>query len=337
MLKQVARSKINKENKKIVVISGKKIKTKEIRLIERVSIFATCCWILVTSIFFFINIGSENRRLAELKNLKLANSELSKEIQTLNVAIENFSKYFDTINNYDKFAKFDLDKDRMISYSTKNNRVLNTAEYRNILPILERIDYNMSSIKVAVESRISGLKDTLNGVALSEKIDKLYESDSKNKKGTGIDGSLSYLTYLESFMNSIPVSKPMKNYYLTSKYGDRVDPFLKTKKLHKGLDFAGPYNSNVLATADGKVKLVGMKQGFGNVIVVDHGNGIETVYAHLRKPLVKQGDVVKRGTTIAVQGRSGRATGDHLHYEVKVNKVSYDPSRFLDVGKRMGF
>lgn len=330
-------NKIKKESKKIVVISGKKIKTKEICLVETLCILVVCCWIMLTSIFFFISINSESRRRAELKNLKLTNSELSKEIQTLNVAIENFSKYFDAINNYDKFDKFDLDKERMISYSTKNNNVLNTMEYRNILPVLERIDYNMSSIMVSVESRINGLKSTLGGVALAEKIDKLYENNSKSEDDVGIGSSLNYLTYLESFMNSIPVSKPMKNYYLSSRYGDRVDPFLKVKKLHKGLDFAGPYNSNVLATADGKVKLVGMKQGFGNVIVVDHGNGIETVYAHLRKPLVKQGDSVRRGMAIAVQGSSGRATGDHLHYEVKVNKVNYDPSRFLDVGKRMGF
>lgn len=333
----MARIRIGKPNKKIIIISGKKIKTREIGLWNKFFNLAIYCWVLVTSIFFFVNIGNENKRLVEVRNLKLTNNELSREIKALDIAIENFSRYFDAINNYDKFDKFDLNKERMVSYSTKNNKVLSTAEYKNILPVLERIDNNMSSIKVSVESRISGLKDTFSKVALADKVDKLYESSSKNIKGADINNNLSYLAYLEAFMNSIPVSKPMKNYYLSSKYGDRIDPFLKTKKLHKGLDFAGPYNSSVLATADGRVKLVTMKQGFGNVIVIDHGNGIETVYAHLRKPLVKQGDNIKRGTAIAVQGSSGRATGDHLHYEVKVNKVNYDPGRFLDVGKRMGF
>ena len=330
-------NKVNKKNKKIIIISGGKIKTKEIRSIEKIIIAIMMLWVAVTSLFFFLNIGSENRRIAQLKNLKLTNQELNKEIAALDVAIENFVKYFDAINNYDKFDKFDLNKERIISYSSKNNKVLNTTEYKNIMPVLKRIDDNMSSIKVAIDSRISGLKDTFNDISLSEKVDKIYESQSDHKKDKSINGDLKYLTYLESFMNSIPVSKPMKNYYLSSKYGNRIDPFSKKTKLHKGLDFAGPHNASVLATADGVVKLVTMRHGFGNVIILDHGNGIETVYAHLKKPLVKQGESIKRGKVIAVQGSSGRATGDHLHYEVKVNKVNYDPGKFLDVGKKMGF
>ncbi len=112
-------------------------------------------------------------------------------------------------------------------------------------------------------------------------------------------------------------------------FGPRVHPILKTVKRHDGVDFSGEMNTPIYATADGVVSKNGVESGYGNSVVIDHGYGYQTRYAHLNKSLVKVGQKVHRGEKIALMGNTGRSTGTHLHYEVIYRGVHVNPLSYV--------
>lgn len=136
----------------------------------------------------------------------------------------------------------------------------------------------------------------------------------------------------ETRLASIPAIQPVNNKDLTrmaSGYGWRVDPVYKTRKMHWGMDFTADIGTDVYATGDGKVlECVVNAWGYGKEIVIDHGFGYKTRYAHLSKFKVKVGDVVKRGDLIGLVGSTGKSTGPHLHYEVEKNNQKVNPINF---------
>lgn len=117
---------------------------------------------------------------------------------------------------------------------------------------------------------------------------------------------------------------------VTSGFGMRRDPFGRGSKFHHGIDIAGAYGTPVYATASGQVINASYRGGFGNLVIIRHGYGFETYYAHLSGFAVSTGQWVKRGQVIGYMGRSGTATGPHLHYEVHVNGVAVNPYRYLN-------
>ncbi len=117
--------------------------------------------------------------------------------------------------------------------------------------------------------------------------------------------------------------------YITSDYGVRISPYDSRRKMHEGIDIANRYGADIVAPANGMVLFAGNKPGFGKVVVLDHGNGIETYFAHLSRFTVRMGDRVRRGQRIASVGSSGHATGPHLHYEVRANGLPVDPCWYI--------
>jgi murein DD-endopeptidase MepM/ murein hydrolase activator NlpD len=143
--------------------------------------------------------------------------------------------------------------------------------------------------------------------------------------------SFARLNALEQGLAAIPSGRPTASPMLTSSYGYRRDPFNGRAAFHAGLDFPGSYGQPILAAAPGRVVYVGQRQGYGNVVEVDHGHGILTRYAHLSRFGVRPGALVQRGDAIARMGSTGRSTGTHLHFEVRVNGNAINPARFLEV------
>lgn len=137
----------------------------------------------------------------------------------------------------------------------------------------------------------------------------------------------------EKMLASIPAIQPIRNIQLkriSSYFGYRTDPFYKVKKLHEGLDFSAPRGTPIHVTGDGKViQVKRSKRGYGNEIIVDHGYGYKTLYAHLSAFKVKKGQNVKRGQVIGLVGNTGKSTAPHLHYEVRKNNVPIDPIYFF--------
>lgn len=136
-----------------------------------------------------------------------------------------------------------------------------------------------------------------------------------------------------SACNNIPAIQPVINHQLsllTASYGMRIHPFYKTLTAHQGVDYTVGEGSRVFATADGRVKsVVTQRTSSGNTIVIDHGNGYETVYSHLNKIYAKKGDRVKRGDIIAQSGNTGLSLAPHLHYEIRHNGMRVDPVHYF--------
>ncbi|MDG1756645.1 MAG: M23 family metallopeptidase [Bacteroidia bacterium] len=128
---------------------------------------------------------------------------------------------------------------------------------------------------------------------------------------------------------SIPAIQPVSNKNLrriASGFGYRIDPIYRTRKMHKGLDFSAPTGTKIYATGDGVIKKVKRARwGYGTHVVIDHGYGYTTLYGHMSRASVKQGQRVKRGQQIGLVGSTGKSTGPHLHYEVAKNGVQVNP------------
>jgi len=116
---------------------------------------------------------------------------------------------------------------------------------------------------------------------------------------------------------------------ISSLYGDRKDPFTGKNRRHNGLDIAAPAGTSVSAAAAGTVSYSGWKPGYGNIVIIEHGNGYETRYAHNSDTLVRKGETVTAGQSIATVGSTGRSTGPHLHFEVRKDNSPVDPRGYL--------
>ncbi|HWG36115.1 MAG TPA: M23 family metallopeptidase [Terriglobales bacterium] len=116
---------------------------------------------------------------------------------------------------------------------------------------------------------------------------------------------------------------------ITSSFGERIDPFLGEGAFHAGLDIAVGYGTPVHVTADGMVVFAGMMRGYGRTVIVEHGHGIRTLYAHLSGMAVAVGQHLDRDEVVGFVGESGRTTGSHLHYEVRINQAPVNPYRYL--------
>ena len=128
---------------------------------------------------------------------------------------------------------------------------------------------------------------------------------------------------------SIPSRKPVDSFKLTSQYGFRADPFAGRRARHKGLDMAGPIGTPIYATADGIVGRAQWVGGYGQYVEVNHGGEIQTRYGHLSQILVQPNQRVTKGQVIGLMGSTGRSTGSHLHYEVRIAGNSVNPMPFI--------
>jgi murein DD-endopeptidase MepM/ murein hydrolase activator NlpD len=126
-----------------------------------------------------------------------------------------------------------------------------------------------------------------------------------------------------------PSGRPVREGYISSYFGERMDPFNGEEAFHKGIDFASDAGTDVLAVAAGIVTWAGPREGYGNLVEVNHGNGYVTRYAHAARALVAVGDQVERGQAVAVVGSTGRSTGPHVHFEVLRDGRQIDPMVYV--------
>jgi murein DD-endopeptidase MepM/ murein hydrolase activator NlpD len=144
------------------------------------------------------------------------------------------------------------------------------------------------------------------------------------------------LTVLESLISTrnlnrqiVPGGRPVTQGWISSYFGHRTDPFTGRNAHHKGIDFAGPAGSEVVAVASGVVTYAKDRFGYGKTVEINHGNGYVTRYAHNQRALVQPGETVQKGQAIALMGSTGRSTGPHLHFEVLRNGRAVDPMSFV--------
>jgi septal ring factor EnvC (AmiA/AmiB activator) len=189
----------------------------------------------------------------------------------------------------------------------------------------EEFDFNalppVGGPQAATEMPSTRLPDFL------DMLDELtVELDDRTRKLTVLERLLMDRSLRERV---IPSGRPVDEGWLSSKFGKRVDPFTGKPEYHKGVDFAGKEGAGVLSVGDGIVIWAGNRQGYGNLVEIDHGNGYVTRYAHNKEQYVDVGDTVKKGQMIALMGSTGRATGPHVHFEVMRNGKPVNPSRYI--------
>jgi murein DD-endopeptidase MepM/ murein hydrolase activator NlpD len=152
----------------------------------------------------------------------------------------------------------------------------------------------------------------------------------------GLDARTDYMNVVESELLAnaarvalLPRDAPLVEGFVGSGFGMRTDPFTGEMTMHTGVDFAAPVGTPIFAAAGGVVEAAERHPEYGNLVRIDHGNGLSTWYAHTSRFLVKAGDIVRKGQQIALVGATGRATGPHLHFEVRVNGTPQNPLKYL--------
>lgn len=234
----------------------------------------------------------ENKESFSLDDL---NSSLDLKIDV--DSIEEQSKFKELKNLYDKKIAANLGLER--SY-------LLTKQWSD----LARRSFALSTDYAKFDFKYSQVKDIVSNIEKN-----IHELDQ-------------FLLDKESFINSTPTILPAEG-WITSYFGQRISPYLNKVKMHEGLDVGAPTGTPIHAPADGIVTFSGEKAGFGKFVQVDHGYGIETLYAHNSSLSVKAGQKVKRGHLLSAVGNTGHSTGPHLHYEVRVNGIAVDPLYFI--------
>lgn len=145
-----------------------------------------------------------------------------------------------------------------------------------------------------------------------------------------LGASLERMEALDLALEGIPQFMPAGNGMITSSFGYRSDPFTRVGAMHPGLDFRGNLGAPIYAAADGRVSFVGRIRGYGNVVEISHGNGLLTRYAHMLQAKARVGQKVEAGEVIGLIGSTGRSTGPHLHFEVRINNRAVNPRPFLE-------
>ena len=162
---------------------------------------------------------------------------------------------------------------------------------------------------------------------LKSAIEELMKTvDARDEYQSVIEAKILQQSVLKDML---PNSSPVRAGYNSSSYGWRIDPFNGHKAFHEGLDFPANTGAPILAAADGIVIAAEQTPDYGNIVKINHGSGLETRYAHASKILVKVGDRVTKGQQVALVGNTGRSTGPHLHYEIRLNGNALDPRQYL--------
>ncbi len=161
---------------------------------------------------------------------------------------------------------------------------------------------------------------------MHDHIDQVQQASSV--QGNSFESLMKSLESKKNLLAATPSLRPTKGWF-SSNFGYRVSPFTGRKEFHKGLDIANRHGTPIIAPADGVVTFAAKKWLIGNMISIDHGYGMVTRYGHISKLLKAKGNRVKRGEVIALMGNTGRSTGPHLHYEVRLNGVPVNPVKYI--------
>jgi murein DD-endopeptidase MepM/ murein hydrolase activator NlpD len=249
--------------------------------------------------------------------------------------------YFETPKNRLQAREIDNLK---LRYAILNKKM---DEVENVIDIIEERDNNLYRVyfnasPISEEERKSGFKNTKRYAALegydnsqlvintTKRIDVLRNELAIQSKS--LDDILKMAKAKDKLLAAVPAIQPVKNENLKSMvsgFGYRTDPFTKARKMHEGMDFTAKTGTPIYATGDGVVaRADNTASGFGNHIVINHGFGYETLYAHLSKYKCRAGQRIQRGDVIGYVGSTGRSEGPHLHYEVHKNGKVVNPLNF---------
>lgn len=242
--------------------------------------------------------------------------------------IEDISKYkrqieYIKIENKEKMEFFSK---KLITISAELENINSLGNKISKIAKLDKKEFDFKRPKY-----IGGLNKINIEFDYNSKFDKYLDSillDISNKRENlnYIDKIINNLEMKEQFL---PTGMPTKKGYISSEYGQRLNPITKKNHIHKGIDIAYKTETDITSIAAGKVTFSGKKYGYGNLVEISHLNGYVTRYAHNNRNLVKVGELVKKGQVIAKMGSTGHSTGPHVHLEVLKNNKHINPNKFI--------
>ncbi|MEO0128742.1 MAG: M23 family metallopeptidase [candidate division WOR-3 bacterium] len=285
----------------IIVVNERKNKTFNF-LINWSIVSLIILFIIAIMVLFIYGIVNFARSRVDYKRLHL----LTKENAIIQKDIEHMESEIKSLNiMLDSLAK----RDTVLKY------------FSGLMPIENFINELM--IEKVTEERKTGKN-------LSETLDKLLIRVEQNYSDN--KAIVDYLNKKERLKDLIPSIPPVNGWFMRG-FGYAHDPFTGTMRMHEGIDIAAPVGTPIIATADGVVRKINNKRDFGVVIEISHSEGFETIYAHCQNPAVRQGQSIKRGDIIAYVGTSGKTTGPHLHYEIRIDGVPVNPIDYIMISK----
>ncbi|MDP7430243.1 MAG: M23 family metallopeptidase [Flavobacteriales bacterium] len=257
--------------------------------------------IMVIVFFQFFDSPKEKRLKSEIENLVLQYDILSKKMTQIDLVLDDIQHRDDNIYR----VIFEADP---IPSSIRKAGFGGVNRYKDIR--------NFSNAELVIEAEKKADKLSKQLYIQSKSFDEVIDL-AKNKA---------------DMLASIPAIQPIANKDLgrvASGYGYRIHPIYKTRKLHTGMDFTAPKGTPIYATGDGKIaKVRRSRRGYGDHVIIDHGYGYQTLYAHMKKYIVYRGQKVKRGEIIGYVGNTGTSVAPHLHYEVIKNKRKINPVNY---------
>lgn len=253
--------------------------------------------------------------------------------------------YIDARDKMGELARLEqvtsLQKDRLDYLASKvddfEKRMISLAQFDKKIRIMTNLDNNQNTSQLlGVGGPMSEEESTVSQAAElnSALIDRIHDNmdtllDEADLRRDSFTELLDFLGKQKSILASTPSIWPTIG-WITSEFGYRVSPFTGKREFHRGIDIATEIGKEIVAPADGFVSNVSMQRGMGNMIKINHGNGVVTIYGHLlKKSNVRKGQKVTRGDVIGYVGNSGRSTGPHLHYGVCIDGVYVNPRRHL--------
>ena len=287
----------SKANLKYVEIKHFKLKLFSILLASTV-LFAA------VSIIFYYFFGLGSNPDLTISSLKNENKALKNEISRISKSYNEVLESVEEISELNSELRITAN----LQPVTNEERLLGVGGSENYL------SSNLNIKDVAIKNLLKSVDEMIRVVEF-EKNQTIEISDK--------------LKMNEALHKNIPAIKPTIGNYSIDGFGMRRHPILGVRKFHYGIDINCNRGTAVRSPGDGKVIIVERQAGFGLVVEIDHGFGYKTIYAHLSKAVVKKGDYVKRGQTIAKSGSSGLSSGPHLHYEVHHNGIAVDPTDFF--------
>jgi len=291
----------------IIFISGKANKTTNVRIKSAylVMMIIACIAIVVS---FAYNLTSyakkevDRNRLLQVENenrvVKNEINRIGKEVTILQTLIDSLELYDRKLRSYAPLDPID-------------------EELRNMGVGGYTPDFEHEELSLDVKRELTDVSMTLDNLAARARLQK-----------SSFDELADYLQEKAFLRNHTPSIIPVQGWLIRG-FGYQIDPFTGQVKLHEGLDIAAPVGTAIAAPADGTIRYAGNKKDYGLCVEIDHGYGFTTVYGHCQRIRVSPGMRIKRGDIIAYVGNTGRSTGPHLHYEVRISRTAVNPMNYI--------
>jgi hypothetical protein len=299
----------------IILVSNSMAKPKTLSVFQIILMVSVLLLLSIAiTAYFFVDHGGAKPQVVEV----MSPAQLEKSINSSQMHLDAYAKQIGELQA--RIMRLDAQNQRLVKLAGVSGSKDKITEIAELEPIDDMLLPNFGGPLVSAMP--------MTEIDLQAAISKLASAvGSRDEYMSTVEADVLQNSVLKDML---PNSKPISAAYRSSSYGWRIDPFHGTKAFHEGLDFTANTGTPIRAAADGIVSSASNTSAYGNLVKLNHGAGLETRYAHASKLLVKPGERVVKGQTIALVGSTGRSTGPHLHYEIRLNGHALDPRKYLN-------